>query len=183
VAKKKSKPEEPPIVPEPVDEDGFPLPQEPKAEKPAVAPVAPPPTPPQKETPSVAKAPTAAKAAPGEEMSKADAVRAAIAAGIEKPKDGVEYVKKEFGIEITPATFSVTKSQDAKKAREGGSEVAEKPTTTAKRGPKPKTAAPAAAAAPSTNGSTGGSLVQGLKALVERYGVEDVREVLELMRK
>lgn len=39
-------------------------------------------------------------------ISKTDAVKAALEAGIEKPKAGVAYIKETFGIEMTPSHFS-----------------------------------------------------------------------------
>jgi hypothetical protein len=51
-------------------------------------------------------------------MSKVDAVRAALAEGVESPEEGTEFIRKRFGIEIGRQHFSATKSQ--LKKREGG---------------------------------------------------------------
>jgi hypothetical protein len=51
-------------------------------------------------------------------MSKVDAVKAALAEGVESPEDGVAFIQKRFGIEIGRQHFSATKSQ--LKRREGG---------------------------------------------------------------
>ncbi|MBN9518062.1 hypothetical protein J0H58_06015 [bacterium] len=51
-------------------------------------------------------------------MSKADAVRAALAEGKSKPQVACEWIKEKFGIDITPQHFSSYKSSEAKK--EGG---------------------------------------------------------------
>lgn len=48
-------------------------------------------------------------------MTKADAVRAAIAEGVTKPQDAVEWIKTKFDLDLTPAHFSSYKSQQAKK--------------------------------------------------------------------
>src|SRR3954451_7532220 len=51
-------------------------------------------------------------------VSKADAARAAIQAGIEAPGEAVGYIKKRFGIEMGRQHFSAMKSQVRKKERE-----------------------------------------------------------------
>lgn len=48
-------------------------------------------------------------------MTKADAVRAAMAEGVEKPQDACEWIKSKFDIDITPAHFSSYKSGFKKK--------------------------------------------------------------------
>ena len=53
--------------------------------------------------------------APAEKLSKADAVRRAIADGVDSPSEGVAYVRSKFGIEITNQQFSTVKFQDKKK--------------------------------------------------------------------
>ena len=44
-------------------------------------------------------------------MSKTDAIRAAMAEGIESPGDGVDFIRKRFGIEMSKQHFSATKSK------------------------------------------------------------------------
>src|SRR3954470_15638168 len=44
-------------------------------------------------------------------MSKTDAIRAAVAEGHESPADGVDFIKKRFGIELSKQHFSATKSK------------------------------------------------------------------------
>jgi hypothetical protein len=53
---------------------------------------------------------TKAKAAPGN-MSKTNAIRAAMAEGIESPGDGVDFIRKRFGFEMSKQHFSATKSK------------------------------------------------------------------------
>jgi len=107
-------------------------------------------------------------------MKKVDAVRATLAEGIESPTEGVEYIKKKFGIEMNAQSFSTSKFQ-INKAKGAKKKPGRKPGAAA----APKAATPAV----SSNGSSCGSLVQGLRALIEKYGVEDVGEVLALMKK
>lgn len=101
-------------------------------------------------------------------MTKADAVRAAVAEGKLKPQDAVPWIKEKFGIDITPAHFSSYKSQQAKKDGKPAG----------RRGRKPREAA--AVATP--NGSRVGNgnpveLARQIKQLVDVYGVASVREM------
>ena len=48
---------------------------------------------------------------PGKRMSKTDAIRAAMAEGIESPGDGVDFIRKRFGLEMSKQHFSATKSK------------------------------------------------------------------------
>ena len=40
-----------------------------------------------------------------EHITKSDAVRRALAAGIEGPQEGTAWIQKEFGIELSPSHF------------------------------------------------------------------------------
>src|SRR4051812_49140288 len=55
----------------------------------------------------------------GRKVSKADAVRAALAAGMDKPQEGVAYIKGQFGLDLSTQMFSSYKSQEAKRAGKG----------------------------------------------------------------
>ncbi|AGA26395.1 hypothetical protein [Singulisphaera acidiphila] len=44
-------------------------------------------------------------------MSQAEAVRQAIAVGMDAPSDGVEFIMAHFGIEMDNKKFSLAKSQ------------------------------------------------------------------------
>src|SRR4051812_15556693 len=44
-------------------------------------------------------------------MSKTDAIRAAVAEGNGSPADGVDFIKRRFGIELSKQHFSATKSK------------------------------------------------------------------------
>jgi hypothetical protein len=125
-------------------------------------------------TPTTEETPVAKTSAPAETMSKADAVRAAVKAGYNKPKEGVDYIKSEFGMDISTGTFSVTKSQDAKKSGKGGKKKAAKVTRTPR--------AVAATAAPSANG-TASSLLRAVKDLADKYGADEIREILSILGK
>ena len=66
-------------------------------------------------------------------MSKTDAIRAAVAEGIESPGDGVDFIRKRFGLEMSKQHFSATKSK--LKSAEGAKKAAAK--AAPKAHPKP----------------------------------------------
>ena len=47
--------------------------------------------------------------------SKSEAVRLALAAGFEGPQKGTAYIRKAFGIEITPSLFLAVKATERKR--------------------------------------------------------------------
>jgi membrane-associated protease RseP (regulator of RpoE activity) len=103
-------------------------------------------------------------------ISKADAVRAALAEGKDSPEEGVEFIKTKYGIEMTKPTFSSYKAQDkARKAKAGNG----KPAPAAPR-PKPVAA--------SSNGHAGNpaELAREVKALVEKFGAVAVKEMTDV---
>src|SRR5947209_18599369 len=48
-------------------------------------------------------------------VTKSEAVRRALADGVDQPADGVAYVRDNFGLEIGPQHFSAVKSAHLKK--------------------------------------------------------------------
>jgi len=122
--------------------------------------------------PASASAAAPQSGTPSHAMTKADAVRAAIADGADKPIDGAAYIKEKFGLDVTPQQFSTYKSLAKKKGGQEGH---------GKRGRKPA-AKPAAAS--SANGPK--DVVQALeaiKALVNQLGVDQVQRIAEIFRK
>ena len=108
--------------------------------------------------------------ASAETISKSEAVRRALAAGIDKPAEGVAFIKKEFGLELTSGQFSTVKFQEGKK----------KGRTPGKRGRKP-----AATSAPGlvVNGRSAGNpaeLARAVKALVMAHGPEAVKGMVDV---
>lgn len=106
-------------------------------------------------------------------MTKADAVRAAVAEGKLKPQEGCAWIKEKFDIDITPAHFSSYKSQEAKKTG-----------TPDRRGRKPREAAAAVATQNGHPVAPGGAvdLAKQLKSLVTRYGADEVSGMLAVLR-
>jgi hypothetical protein len=119
-------------------------------------------------------------------VNQAELVRKAVAAGHEKPASGVPYIKTQFGVDIDPKYYSVAKSQLKKK--EAGALASQ-----AKRGPKPKAAAPAAPkplvdgylAPPEKPKATGEPDVllalEGVKELVQQFGPDRVKKMVDLL--
>jgi hypothetical protein len=110
-------------------------------------------------------------------ISKAEAVRQALSAGMETPEDGVGFIKSNYGIEISKQIWSSYRAQqkarDGKKA-EGSSK--------GKPGRKPAVAKldqVAKSSQPAVGGSVIGDLA-AVKALVEKLGVAEVVEIAKL---
>jgi hypothetical protein len=94
-------------------------------------------------------------------ITKTEAVRKAIAAGVDKPTDGVIYVKEKFGVEVTPSQFSTYKS--LAKLKGAGSHG-----KTARNG----------------HGSPGmATSIEAIKTLVDDLGVEEVVSIARLFGK
>ena len=118
--------------------------------------------------------PEAVEAAPaGETITKTEAVKRALAAGKDQPKDAVGWIKEQYGLDMTTQQFSTAKFQANKKA---GGEPKGKP------GRKPR----AAAAVPASDGDTVGNgrsssnpaeLARAVKSLVGQYGADAVRDM------
>ncbi|QEL19301.1 hypothetical protein [Limnoglobus roseus] len=103
-------------------------------------------------------------------ITKAEAVRKALAAGKESPSDGVAYLKSEFGIEISTAMFSTYKTAEKKKAEGKKSRTA-------------KTVEPEAK--PTGKAAKGDTVefVRQVKDLVDQYGVEAVKDLAQVFAK
>jgi hypothetical protein len=116
---------------------------------------------------------------PESTISKAEAVRQALAAGMESPPDGTGFVKATYGFEMTPQMWSSYKAQEkARQAKKAAgkpkSQPGRKPKTTVEQLDKVvKTIQPA----------VGASVISDLaavKALVEKLGVNEVVEIAKL---
>src|SRR5262249_4903708 len=110
-------------------------------------------------------------------MSKTEAARRALEAGKEKPKDAVEYIKKEFDVDLTPQHFSSIKTQLKKKQA-----------TTGGKGRKASTRSHAVEGylAPPPKDVTSDepdlfAAMEAMKPLVATLGVEKVKRIAELL--
>jgi hypothetical protein len=100
--------------------------------------------------------------------SKMELVKSALAAGIEKPTDIVEHIKKQ-GVDINTGQVSNYKSllKNAKKTR-------------AKPGPKPGVKRVKRATS-SANGTGYADKVSQLKQLVQQLGADEVKKLAEVL--
>lgn len=108
-------------------------------------------------------------------ITKSEAVRRALADGVDQPADGVAYIRDNFGLEISPTHFSAVKSTEGKKG-----EAAPK----GKPGRKPK-AVVEGYLAPPPPAPTGGSelldAMEAMKPLVASLGKEQVKRIVDLL--
>jgi hypothetical protein len=105
--------------------------------------------------------PEAAKA-----VSKADAVRAALADGIESPSDIAAFIKSRYGIEMARQMISSYKAQLRKRDAE--------------RAPQSKQIVIVAKPAAKSESDLLGAL-EAIKPLVDQYGADKVKRIVDLM--
>jgi len=104
-------------------------------------------------------------AAPAEKITKSEAVRRAIAEGVDKPQEAVAFIKERYGVDISAQHFSSIKSQEAKKTGKPG-----------RRSRKPREAVSTPSGSRVGNGNPV-ELARQIKKLVDVYGVSSVREM------
>lgn len=96
-------------------------------------------------------------------LSKADAVRAALAAGYDNPADGVAWIKGTHGLDVTNQAFSSYKMAEKKKREGAGGSKAVR------------------VGRPSKNGHGDVlDVARQVKQLVDAHGADVVRECLKL---
>jgi hypothetical protein len=115
-------------------------------------------------------------------ITKSEAVRRALADGVDQPADGVAYIRDNFGVEISPTHFSAVKSTEGKKG-----EAAPK----GKPGRKPKAAAPSQAvegylAPPPKSRAVDEetdllAAMEAMKPLVAALGADKVKRIADLL--
>jgi hypothetical protein len=103
-------------------------------------------------------------------VSKMEAVRQTLAAGIEKPQEAVTHIKEKFGLDVPTAIFSSYKSAINSK----------KGSTPGKRGRKAKAVSTKIAAANGNISGNGILLAKDVKSLVEKYGAEAVKGMADV---
>lgn len=111
---------------------------------------------------------------PVEKLTQKQAVTKALAAGRVLPKDGIEFILKEFGMTMTNGAFSTLKSQITTAAGQSG-KIPSAPKATSPKSPAIKSPPPA-----SSNGTSHenpAELARQIKELVKRHGVEAVRDM------
>ena len=115
-----------------------------------------------------------APAAPDQRtIKKAEAVRQAIAAGMDTPADGVAFIKAKFGIEMDTKTFSLNKSQQKARLAKG--------TIKLKRGRKPKVEGYLAPPAKAKGEGELLAALETMKPLVASLGADTVKRLADLL--
>ena len=106
----------------------------------------------------------------------ADAVRAALAEGLQKPAEGVPYIKEKFGLDVTNQQFSSYKSQENARQQEKAVE------TPSREEARPASATPIAPVAGATGRGPAGLAVsvEAIKTLVDQLGVDQVVAIAKL---
>lgn len=105
----------------------------------------------------------------GKAPSKADMVRAAVAEGIEKPQEGVDFIKARFGVEMGKPMFSSYRAQQKARERKAAGE--------------PAAARRSSVAAPPRNAAPGGIVadIADIRRLLATHGKEGLRELIEVL--
>src|SRR5947209_2219838 len=97
-------------------------------------------------------------------ITKSEAVRRALADGVDQPADGVAYIKDNFGLEMGPQHFSAVKSAHLKKQG-----IATVNTRFQK-------------AEPASDGEAGLiDTLETLKPLIAQYGADKVKRLVDLL--
>jgi hypothetical protein len=108
-------------------------------------------------------------------VSKAEAVRQAIAAGVQAPAEGVEHVMKHFGIQMDNKTFSLLRSQQKiRDAKKSGAKPGRKPAFEGYLAP------PTAPKVPGVQGDLLAAM-EAMKPLVDSLGKEQVKRIVDLL--
>jgi hypothetical protein len=115
-------------------------------------------------------------------ISKAEAVRVALAEGLESPGDIHDFIKAKFGHEIPNQMVSSYKSQQKARDAKKQAEV----TPQAKPGRKPKAPLVEGYVAPPEKPRSAGEpdvllALEGVKELVDRFGADRVRRMVDLL--
>jgi hypothetical protein len=121
---------------------------------------------------------------PAEKPRTIDMVRAAIAAGRTTAKVALPWIKEQFGVDMKAGNFSVTKStieRGNKKAAASEPAPKRKYTSRAPKMSAPVVHAAAPASTPARNGAMSPSeAARSVKELVDKLGVAEVRNLVEL---
>ena len=119
----------------------------------------------------MAKKAETAEATSEEKITQKEAVKRAIAAGHDQPKEGVAYIKGTFGMDLSPGAFSTLKTLLKSGSKPGGK----------KRG-RPAASATGSATSVMAKGKTSNAaeLARGVKALVAQHGADAVAEMAKV---
>jgi hypothetical protein len=123
----------------------------------------------------------------GKAITKAEAIRRALAEGLTKHEDAAPFIKTNYGHDVSPGHFAASKSREkspgepAQEAPRRGRppKKTEGVTVKVKRGRKPKAAA-APVATPNGEQDLIGSL-ELLKPLIAAHGADKVKRLVDLL--
>jgi hypothetical protein len=119
--------------------------------------------------------------APGSsrKMSKTDAIRAAMAQGIESPGDGVDFIRRRFGLEMSKQHFSATKSKlkSAEDMKESAPQAAPKAATK----PQPVGNYQTPPEQPAGRDANLLDALDQMKPLIAQYGPDHVKRMVDLL--
>ncbi len=113
-------------------------------------------------------------------MSKTDAIRAAVAQGYESPGDGVDFIKKRFGLEMSKQHFSATKSK-LKTTGDSRSKKASQASTPAKKKAVPVEGYLAPPEQPAGGDGNLLDALEAIKPLIAQHGAESVKRMVDLL--
>lgn len=132
-----------------------------------------------RKAPPKSESETAESVGPTKTVSKAEAVRQALAQGLDELDDITGFLKSQFGIEMPRQQISTYKAQLKARAAKKGSKATGKP------GRKPKAAVEGYLAPPSRKPTQGeGDLLaamEAMKPLVEALGADKVHRLVDLL--
>jgi hypothetical protein len=107
-------------------------------------------------------------------ISKAEAVREALAQGKDGPEEGTDYILSQYGIDMTRQMFSSYKAQEkARQAKKGDAPAAE--TEPRRRAPS----APVPAPAPQATGLIGD--IHAVRQLIAKHGAEGLKALVDAL--
>ena len=112
--------------------------------------------------------------------SKMDAIRAAMAEGIESPGDGVDFIRNRFGLEMSKGHFSATKSK-LKSADAQGAKRSTATKAAAERRPEPVEDDPRPPEPPAGREGDLLDALEAMKPLVASLGKEQAHRIIELL--
>ncbi len=117
---------------------------------------------------------------PRKAVSKSDAARAALDAGHAGPQEAIAFIKKNFGIDMSPQHFSAVKSIVKKKEAEAAG------ASTKAASPKAKSSAIEGYLAPPPRSHTKPDAdlldaMESMKPLIAQYGSDKVKRIVDLL--
>ncbi len=136
------------------------------------------------EEPEVDEEPGSAEVpkAGGKAISKAEAVRDALAHGEDSPEEGTRYIKNTHGIDITRQMFSSYKAQQ--KARDAKKQGDAEPAPAAPTSRKRAATIDGFLSSPSMAHPADNNLIESLEALkplIAQYGPDKVKRLVDLL--